>query len=585
MLKNLKIAHKIMLMPILATVALVSILLLAPRAVSRNGEILNNIQTGYFPASELARDLVEDLAAIQRGLQDAAGAQDDLFLSDTDLLKDQFLAKVEQGSSNATLDTSQLDGLSRKFSAYYDLARETTERFILADEGESLMGSLEDMQRRYNEVLQIVETMRTQQSTEIAGAFASARANQESAGGVIQLLRFISISCLVLLIALSWFLIRSITAPLQSAVHAADRVAEGDLDTYLEALSNDEIGQLMKSLRRMVDYLREMAKVAELIDQGDLSVQVQPLSTKDTFGTTFRNMLTTLSDTIRGVRENVQGLATASAQVSATAQGLSQGTSEQAASVEEAAASLEEMTASITQNAGNSRQMEQMAISGAQTAEESGRAVGETVTAMTAIAEKISIVEEISYQTNLLALNAAIEAARAGDHGRGFAVVAAEVRKLAERSQEAAKEISELAGNSVSVAKRSGDLLDQLVPSIGKTVELVQEVAAASDEQSSGVSQINGAMNRVDQVAQRNASAAEELSSTSQQMSAQSTALQNRLALFLLSGDNGKEVMSPAPTSVTEPGAASYMPTYDDSAAELAAPADDGDSDRDFERF
>ena len=193
------------------------------------------------------------------------------------------------------------------------------------------------------------------------------------------------------------------------------------------------------------------------------------------------------------------------------------------------------MSASIGQNAENSRQTEQLAVKGSKDAEESGRTVKETVLAMRQIAEKVSIIEEIAYQTNLLALNAAIEAARAGDHGRGFAVVATEVRKLAERSQSAAKEISSLAASSVEVAERSGQLLEELVPGIRKTADLVQEVTAASSEQSSGVGQINRAMSQVDQVTQRNASAAEELASTAEEMAAQAEALQQLVSTFRLS--------------------------------------------------
>jgi methyl-accepting chemotaxis protein len=190
------------------------------------------------------------------------------------------------------------------------------------------------------------------------------------------------------------------------------------------------------------------------------------------------------------------------------------------------------MSGSIAQNAENGRQTEQMAVKGAHDAEEGGRAVSETIEAMRAIAEKISIIEEIAYQTNLLALNAAIEAARAGEHGKGFAVVATEVRKLAEKSQSAAKEISTLASSSVSVAERSGQVLKDLVPSIRKTADLVQEVAAASAEQSSGVAQVNKAMARVDQVTQRNASAAEELASTAEEMAAQAQALEQLVTFF-----------------------------------------------------
>jgi methyl-accepting chemotaxis protein len=194
------------------------------------------------------------------------------------------------------------------------------------------------------------------------------------------------------------------------------------------------------------------------------------------------------------------------------------------------------MSASIGQNADNSRQMEQVASKGAREAEESGAAVKQTVEAMKSITERINIIDEIAYQTNLLALNAAIEAARAGEHGKGFAVVATEVRRLAERSQTAAKEISSLAADSVKVAERSGELLNELVPSIQKTAELVQEVSSASREQASGVTQINKAMAQVDTVTQRNASSAEELSSTAEEMASQSESLAQLMSFFKTTG-------------------------------------------------
>jgi len=246
----------------------------------------------------------------------------------------------------------------------------------------------------------------------------------------------------------------------------------------------------------------------------------------------YNQFMDTLSRIIGQVSAVTDAVSAASYQVSSSAQALSQGTSEQAASLEETASSLEQMSASISQNGENSRQMERMAFKGAKDMEDSGAAVHESLAAMNMIAEKISIVEEIAYQTNLLALNAAIEAARAGEHGKGFAVVAAEVRKLAERSQAAAQEISSVASSSVRVAEKAGRMLGELVPAIRKTVELVQEVATASREQSAGVAQVNQAMSQVERVTQRNAAAAEQLSSTAEEMAAQAHHLQRLMKIF-----------------------------------------------------
>jgi len=279
------------------------------------------------------------------------------------------------------------------------------------------------------------------------------------------------------------------------------------------------------------------ASIAARVAAGDFTVEV-PLAKGDTTSlmASIQDMVTRLGKVIGSVREASGALVGAADQLSATAQSLSQGASEQAASVEETSSSMEQISASIAQNNENAKVTGDIATKTAREGVEGGQAVKETVSAMKQIAQKIAIIDDIAYQTNLLALNAAIEAGRAGEHGKGFAVVAAEVRKLAERSQVAAEEISQLASGSVHMAERAGSLLDIIVPSIQKTSDLVLEIATASAEQNSGVGQINGAITQISQAIQQSAAASEELASTSEEVNAQAQELQSLMEFFTLAG-------------------------------------------------
>jgi methyl-accepting chemotaxis protein len=317
---------------------------------------------------------------------------------------------------------------------------------------------------------------------------------------------------------------------LRQAAQNAALIGEGDLSMTIKPQSDkDTLGIAM---RNMVANLSQTARIAQMIADGDLTVKPKPLSERDTLGTALESMVSRLRGVVADAISASVNVSSGSQELSASSEQVSQGATEQAAAAEEASASMEQMAANIKQNADNASQTEKIARQSAKDAEISGEAVNRAVEAMQTIAQKIGIVQEIARQTDLLALNAAVEAARAGEHGKGFAVVASEVRKLAERSQSAAADISEMSTDTVKAAQQAGEMLSRLVPDIRKTAELVSEISAACREQDIGAAQINEAIQQLDKVTQLNSSASEEMAATSEELAAQSEELQTSIAFF-----------------------------------------------------
>ncbi|MBF0289918.1 MAG: CZB domain-containing protein [SAR324 cluster bacterium] len=307
-----------------------------------------------------------------------------------------------------------------------------------------------------------------------------------------------SIAAAVIGLLLAFFIASSITKPTKRGVEFAKMVSEGDLTHQIDIHQKDEIGKLAEALNSMVHNLKQI---------------------------------------VMDVRVASDNVAAGSQELNSSSQRMAEGATEQAASMEETSASVEQMSSNIQQNAENAQQTERIANQAAKDAQQTGNAVEEAMGAMKEIAGKITIIEEIARQTNLLALNAAIEAARAGEHGKGFAVVASEVRKLAERSQVAAGDITKLSASSVDVAEKAAAMLETLVPDIQKTADLVQEISASSNEQSLGAEQINKAIQQLDTVIQQNAAASEQMAATSEELSAQAEHLQDSISFFSLDGN------------------------------------------------
>ncbi|WP_035265772.1 methyl-accepting chemotaxis protein, partial [Desulfosarcina sp. BuS5] len=341
--------------------------------------------------------------------------------------------------------------------------------------------------------------------------------------------------------------INALNGLIDESARLADGAVEGKLDVRGDASKYmGEFGKIIQGVNNTLDAiigpLNVAAEYVDRISKGDIPEKVTD-DYKGDFNEIKNNinmMIENLTRFAVDVQSAADQVASGSEQISSAAQQMSQGATEQSANVEEISSSMEEMNSAVNQNADNAKETASIAKKAATDGKEGGNAVEETVQAMKSIADKIGIIEEIARQTNMLALNAAIEAARAGEYGKGFAVVAAEIRKLAERSQDAAKEISTVSASSVEIAEKAGKLLEEIVPGIQKTAELVQEINASSAEQARGIDQTTKAIQQLDQVIQQSASATEEMASTSEELAGQGEQLRGTAAFFKVSG-NGSE--------------------------------------------
>lgn len=500
---NLKIAAKLILSFSLLTLVAVFIGYMGISNVqSINESYTNMYNKSTIPIMELG-DMQQYFHRIRVNVRD-------LVMADDNAAQDKCISNIEKYNDNInkdieflskTIDTDEERRIFEKYSEQHKKYQEYLQGLI------SLARANKDAEAKVYINGDLKQVAMDEQKTlegwvafndKVAADVADQNARQ--AASITRLLIIILSISVIISLALAVFIARLVSKPLIQGVDFANTVANGDLRKKLDIEQKDEIGQLAQALNEMIDKLKNV---------------------------------------VENVKSAADNVSSGSQELSSSSEQLSQGSTEQAAAAEEASSSMEEMTSNINQNADNARQTEKIALQSAEDAKEGGQAVSQTADAMKDIAGKISIIEEIARQTNLLALNAAIEAARAGEHGKGFAVVASEVRKLAERSQLAAAEISTLSSSSVKIAEKAGQMLTKIVPDIQKTSELVQEITSASSEQKTGADQINSAIQQLNQVIQQNASAAEEMASTAEELASQAEQLQNSIDFFRI--DDGMQ--------------------------------------------
>lgn len=500
MFSNLKIKHKILLFPIVFILVILILFVIIHISNNRSKTLLKNIQEGYVPYVEIANKLGYEIINLQREFQDAVAAADEEKLEST---QDKYLyiqAYLDTAATNIIgMNNDDIKEISAQFEKYYQLATNTSAAMIRGEFTEELSTNITTMVEEFNAIKAALNNLIAQSKMETSAAFAETEDNSNSTFRntliilILSLIIFLIISSII-----SISLNKSISVIRNRLIHLSDGHFYTDHNDGNQ-LANDEIGEMMAATNALIEKLR---------------------------------------DVIKDVQIGIEAMTSASVETSNTSEQLSSGANEQASSVEEIAATVEQISSNIKQNSENAQKTGAISRNANKGIQEVADQSQNAVEANRIILDKIGVINDIAFQTNILALNAGVEAARAGEHGKGFAVVASEVRKLAEISKLAADEIVNLSQESFDAVTQAVQVMTDTITNVAQTTTLVEEIVAASMEQSSGTDQVNNAIQQLNSLTQQNAAASEELSGHAMELADQAKSLKSLIAFFKFENNN-----------------------------------------------
>jgi methyl-accepting chemotaxis protein len=489
MLDNIKFKYKILVFPVLFVIIFLITFLLTTYFQRQNQLLLDQTEKVYLPSIEISIKLKDKLTATQRSLQDAVAAADEFKLEETDTIA-QDLVRLCSSLIDKAGKSDHIDSISNLYNVYYKNARSVTKGMILGDFSEELSSKIEGMVAQYNLVDSLITNLEVRSKERARSHFLNIAGNNETSSATNVIVVVIGI---IIILIVSFLIINATVNPIKKLVAYMKRISEKDIDFQISTNRKDEIGELYNSINEI--------------------------------NKNFKEIITRISDTALSVLG-------AGNELSSTSQQLSQGANEQASTTEEVSASMEEMLSTIKSNSEKAENTEKIATKSANEITESNKTFTQTLEAVNNISQKIEIISEIAFQTNLLALNASVEAARAGDAGKGFAVVAQEVKKLAEKSQQASEEINKLSKSGQEISKIAGEKLQKVIPEISESANLVNEIFMANREQQSGAELINNSISQLSGVTTQNSALAEEVSASAEELSAQAERLKEIISIF-----------------------------------------------------